>query len=257
MTVLKAILSLSVFFSFALSLTSQAHEEPAAVNLGFNLQEGNLTDPSQGAIDQAHGFYSKGSLKNADAIGWEGPGFVKIFRPRERRYATHDMVYILNYTANKMRQLFNSSDRLMIGDMSHENGGVAYGHNSHQNGLDVDIAFIRKNKTEQDPDSITGFEEKFVSGGKITSNFDLARNWALAKVIVSTNRVDRIFANPVIKKALCKYAKSIGEYDSYANVLHKIDSYSNHMDHYHVRLGCPLKSPKCESQQPLPPGTGC
>jgi penicillin-insensitive murein endopeptidase len=63
--------------------------------------------------------------------------------------------------------------------------------------------------------------------------------------------VERIFVNPVIKRALCDKAKGDRAW------LHKVRPWYGHHDHFHVRLACPPDSPDCEAQPPLPPGDGC
>lgn len=215
-------------------------------------------DPSQGDREQSFGFYSHGRLAAATRLPDSGGGFVKILRPRNRRFASEDMIYLITKVSKELDQKFpNRRDAVQIGDVSAELGGLVPGHNSHQNGLDVDIAFLRTNETMQNPDDVNGFREKFVSSGKVSNNFDLERNWALAKLMVATGRPQRIFVNQVIKNAFCKLAREKGELQSAAETLHRLRPYSGHEDHFHVRITCPLNSPKCEAQEEIPAGTGC
>lgn len=215
-------------------------------------------DPSQGALEQALGFYSKGSLKNATNLPMDGAGYTKIFRPRQRWFATEDMVYFISTISKELKTDFpNQRDLIQIGDMSAARGGYINLHSSHQNGLDVDIAFLRRNETMQDVNDTSGFRESFVAGGKLTNNFDLDRNWALAKHMVAQGRAQRIFVNEVVKKAFCQLAKKRGELNSQKETLRRLRPYAGHEDHFHVRITCPQNSPKCEAQVEVPEGSGC
>lgn len=215
-------------------------------------------DPTQGSVAQAVGFYSNGQLKNADALPLSGVGFVKIFRPRQRRYATYDLVYVLSWAARKLQEIYPSRDRLMIGDMSAMEGGAIGLHASHQNGLDADVAFLRRNQTEQNPEATTGFQEKFVSpAGKVTANFDMERNWAYAKILIESGRVQRMFVDQALKTAFCSHARATGELENAKETLRRIRPYESHEDHFHVRLTCPKNSPDCMAQTEVPPGPGC
>lgn len=215
-------------------------------------------DPSQGEVEQSRGFYSNGSVVSSSALPLEGRGYIKIMRPRERWFGSTDLIYLITQSAKQMAAQFpNHRDSVQIGDMGARNGGFVSGHNSHQNGLDVDIAFIRKNETMQEVSDTSGFREKFVQSGKVTNNFDLVRNWTLAKLMVATGRPQRIFVNPVIKKAFCDLARRSGELISEAETLRRLRPYSGHEDHFHVRLTCPLNSPQCKAQEEIPAETGC
>src|SRR4051812_37928745 len=144
-------------------------------------------DPTQGEWEQAVGFYSQGSLLNASQFDLAGPGYVKIFRPRDRLYATSDLIAVIESAAIKVQAAFpHFSDRLQIGDVAARAGGTLGGHASHQNGLDADVAFLRVNHTEQNPDLTTGFQETFVRNGKVSGNFDIERNWAFVQALVDT-----------------------------------------------------------------------
>jgi penicillin-insensitive murein endopeptidase len=215
------------------------------------------SDLFQGEHEQVRKFYSGGSLFNADLLPAEGFGYVKIHRPRQRGYGSFDLVEILKDAAAKMQIAFPSRDRTMIGDMSAEHGGYISGHASHQNGLDADVAYIRVDQTEQDPESTSGFHESFVRNGKVTENFDYPRNWAYAKTLISTGRVQRIFVNAAIKKGFCAWAKAVNEMESERETLKRLRVISGHTDHFHIRITCPRNSPSCKPQEDMSEDTGC
>ncbi len=214
-------------------------------------------DRYQGEREQAKGFYSGGSLLNPNELPLEGFGFVKLFRPRNRGFGTFDLITLLQETSAQLQLLHPSRDRVQVGDASQEVGGRVSGHVSHQNGLDVDVAFLRVDQTEQDPERTDGFRESFVQKGRLTVNFDLRRNWDYAKILINTGRVQRLFVGEVVKKEMCKYVQSIGELDSNLETMKRIRISSGHTDHYHIRMTCPKNSPGCRSQEEVPDSNGC
>ena len=76
-----------------------------------------------------------------------------------------------------------------------------------------------------------------------------AQEWILEQA-ASTEEVDRIFVNPVIKRELCIK-------DPSARWLHKLRPWWGHDDHSHVRVKCPAGDTSCVATDTIPPGTGC
>jgi penicillin-insensitive murein DD-endopeptidase len=208
-------------------------------------------------IEQAVGFYSKGSLLKSDRLPLQSQGLLKIMQARDRGYATGDLVEILLEAASEIQVNYPKGERLQIGDVSDSNGGQLARHASHQNGLDADIVYFRKNNKEQDPNSVGGFQESFVNQGKVTPNFDSDRNGDFIFRLVESQRVGRIFVDQAIKTHFCqKWKKQLGD-PAYVNVLRKLRPLTNHHDHMHLRLTCPPTSPRCVEQSPPPAGSGC
>jgi penicillin-insensitive murein endopeptidase len=226
-------------------------------NIPFVSPDQNPVDATQGTVDQAHGFYSKGSLANASQFPLENEDLMKIMRPRDRGYATFDMTAVVGFAAGELHKAYPDGERIQIGDVCAVHGGQLAQHASHQNGLDADIVYPRVNHREQDPAISTGFDELFVKDGQISPNFDQERVWFFIKSLVSTGRVVRMFMDPVIKATLCQYAQSIGEYDSGTEILRRMRPLVDHQNHVHVRITCPKESPQCLAQVPVPPGSGC
>jgi penicillin-insensitive murein endopeptidase len=204
------------------------------------------------------GYYSEGILKNGIRLPDEGPGYMKLFLHRNRAWGTLEMITAIIKTAQEMDKQFPKSDRLQVGDISQEGGGdVSDLHSSHQNGLDVDLTYYRKNKIEQPQSHTNGFKELMVIGGRISANFDSARNWKFLKELHKNGQVQRIFVDPVIKKEICRYARSIKESAAFLEVLRSIRPYPNHQEHMHVRLRCPPDARECRTQEDTPAGSGC
>jgi penicillin-insensitive murein endopeptidase len=216
-----------------------------------------LNGPGAGS-EQARGFYAKGSLTNSSSFPLEGDGFIKILRPRQRWYATSDYVEMVEKATAEIHARFPEGERLQLGDIAAKDGGYISGHASHQNGLDGDLVYFRKNHFEQDPNDASGMHELFVINGKISPNFDTDRVWLFINHIYDTGRLVRIFMDPVIKDALCEYAKHIGDFNSKGvQVLRHLRPLTNHQNHMHVRISCPANSPDCIAQVEVPPGSGC
>lgn len=212
---------------------------------------------SQAPSRQVNGFYSNGSLAQPEVLSLEGIGFLKLHRWRNRAYGSLDLVEILERVAAEMVRLFKDGERLQVGDLSAEKGGLISGHASHQNGLDVDLIFLRVNRFEQDPEKTDGMPELFVVKGEVTPNFDTPRNWELIKTLVGSQRVGRIFVDQAIKDHLCSHALKTGEFQSHSETLRRLRPYPNHDNHLHLRITCPKNSPDCKEQEPPPVGSGC
>jgi penicillin-insensitive murein endopeptidase len=215
-------------------------------------------DPStQGPYEQAVGIYYEGHLINAMDIGLSGPGFIKLFTHRSTGWGTFDVIALIKQAADKLISQFPNQEPLQIGDICSQHGGPLLSHLSHQNGLDADIRLLAKNHHVQSPETLSGFDESYVVNGKISPNFDYERNWLLIKTLVNTERINRIFLDKVIKKALCKYAKSINEAKANEEALRRIEHFDEHTDHIHIRLTCPQNSPHCQSQEDPPDDGNC
>ncbi|HEX4923593.1 MAG TPA: penicillin-insensitive murein endopeptidase [Bdellovibrionales bacterium] len=220
-------------------------------------EETETADPTQGKTEQATGFYSNGKLLNGLALPLEGFGFLKIQRPRNRHFSTFDLIEVIKATAKLMKEAFPNGERLQIGDMSWQKGGKLSSHKSHQNGLDADIAYFRRDRREQNPALNIPFDEGFVKNGKLTANFDVERNWHFFNVMVSTGRVKRLFVDAVIKREMCAYARKLGLDTEKSETLRRMRIEPLHHDHVHLRISCPKKSPNCQQQLDPPEGSAC
>lgn len=206
---------------------------------------------------QVVGYYSNGKLIHSTALPEKGGGFVNLFRSRNHFWGSQGLVEIIQWAAADILHRFPQGERLQVGDLSKELGGVIERHGSHQNGLDVDFVYFRNNHREQDLNSKRGFEEEFVINGKLSKNFDLLRNWTFFKLLVSTGRINRMFVDPTIKEAFCDYARKYESTRQAAETLRRLRPYEKHADHVHVRLSCPNSSPECVQQPEPEPGSGC
>lgn len=124
---------------------------------------------------------------------------------------------------------------LHVTAVSNRNGGPTPKHDSHQNGTDIDIRFLRNN--ENLPSDI-------VEGGHVSTNFLVKEQWQLMKKVFQTKRVDIVFMDRAVKKALCEHAIAIGDYKrgddntEGAEVLRRIRHEDGHQNHFHIRVKC-------------------
>jgi penicillin-insensitive murein DD-endopeptidase len=144
---------------------------------------------------------------------------------------------------------------LLMGDMAQPRGGpMINGHASHQIGLDGDI-WLRP----MPPRQLTRLErEEMLSINVVAKNrLDVDPSlWTpghagLIKAAALDPRVERMFVNPAIKKALCREATGDRAW------LEKVRPYWGHDFHFHIRLRCPPDGAECSPQTPPPPGDGC
>jgi len=211
-----------------------------------------VRSPSPGPSD-AIGSAANGCLGGAVPLPAQGPGYVSIRRERNRYYGHPELLAFVRHLGAVLSR--HTSEVMMVGDLSQPRGGLmSSSHRSHQNGLDVDIWFslaasataaIRHYPEGRDPRSM-------VSRGALhLSPAWGADQWLLLETAAEDPRVDRIFVNPVIKRALCKSASGSRSW------LHKIRPWWGHEAHFHVRVHCPKGNPNCHAQAPVPPGDGC
>jgi penicillin-insensitive murein endopeptidase len=212
-----------------------------------------IDGPSAGRA-QAIGAYSAGCVAGAVALPLRGDGF-QVMRTSRNRYYGHPtlIAFVERLAARAERQ---GLGRLLVGDLSQPRGGpAAYGHASHQSGLDVDIWFrllprdagpLSRQQTEQMAmESVVRTADGVLDGRRWDRRYG-----ELLRLAATAPEVDRIFVNPVVKQALCRSGEQ-GDW------LGKLRPWWGHDQHFHVRLRCPADSPGCESQKVIPEGDGC
>jgi murein endopeptidase len=92
----------------------------------------------------------------------------------DRRYATDRLVRTILRVARRYRAAHPGAPRVLVGDLSRPRGGSfdgrygslrefgtrapSGGHDSHQNGLDADIYYPRKDRAERAPESLADID---------------------------------------------------------------------------------------------------
>jgi penicillin-insensitive murein endopeptidase len=214
---------------------------------------GEIRSPSAGRAE-AIGGYAAGCIAGAAELPLVGQGY-QVMRPsRNRNYGHPRLVAYVKELARNVDG--RGLGRLLVGDLSQPRGGpAAYGHASHQIGLDVDVwlrllprgaAPLSAAQTEQLPmDSVVRAADAAIDKKRWDPRFA-----DLLQLVAQSPQVERIFVNPIIKRHLCNGGRK-GEW------LAKLRPWWGHDSHFHVRLACPADSPQCQPQAPFPPVDGC
>jgi penicillin-insensitive murein DD-endopeptidase len=212
---------------------------------------GKTTAPAPGAV-RVFGSYTNGCIAGARSLPPEGPGH-QVVRMSRNRYFGHPET--IDYLLNFGRRVAGAQLGIaLIGDMSQPRGGpMAFGHASHEIGLDADIWFRlnlpplpRIERENLDLPSMVNPATHRVDPKRFTDN-----QAELIRFAAMDPRVGRIFVNPAIKLALCERPWVDRSW------LRLIRPWHGHDAHFHIRLNCPADQPGCVPQDPPPPGDGC
>jgi penicillin-insensitive murein endopeptidase len=200
------------------------------------------------------GFYAKGCIAGAAPLPLTGDTWQVMRLSRNRYWAHPDMVALIERLAAKAHKDAGWPG-ILVGDMSQPRGGpMLTGHASHQVGLDADIWLTpapnyQLSRTEREAMSAVmmvrsdrlDIEPSVWTPGHLTVIRDAAME----------PRVERIFVNAAIKKALCREAKGDRSW------LAKVRPMYGHDYHFHIRITCPRGSSECESQPEPTEGEAC
>ena len=103
-----------------------------------------------------HGRLIDGVQLPADSPLWTtwDPALDRVPDRGYRRYGSAKLVHLLLAVARDYHDAHPDAPRLVIGDLSRYGGGPLDEHVSHQNGLDVDVYYPRRDGRELAPTSI-------------------------------------------------------------------------------------------------------
>lgn len=197
------------------------------------------------------GSAAAGCLAGGVALPQGGEGY-QVLRPSRNRFWGHpDTIRFVRNLAQAAQA--GGISPFLVGDMAQPRGGpMAFGHGSHQNGLDVDIWFrLPKNPLRRD-EIEAPVPISMVQGTGTDSRTWTADHIRLLELAARAPGVDRIFVNPAIKQSLCRALPP-----DKREWLAKLRPWWGHDEHFHVRLACPADSPLCEVQRAVPDGDGC
>jgi len=204
--------------------------------------------PTPGPADSI-GSPANGCVAGAVPMPVSGPGW-EVLRPStHRNYGNPFMIDFLKDMAAKSK----ARGAIIVGDIGMPRGGpILIGHASHQMGLDVDVLFRLATKplSEEEREN-PQFQAVMVEGGKLDAKLWGPDQVAELRQFADDPRVERIFVNPTIKRALCKSVRGERAW------LHKIRPWWGHEAHFHVRLVCPPGDKDCLPREALPEGDGC
>ena len=190
----------------------------------------------------------------------DGPGWRAVRVARNRHWGHPATIGFVRDLAGQAQAA--SLATLYIGDLSQPRGGpMAYGHASHQTGLDVDVWLnLLPKPLHQPPAARETIETPSLvlpaQGPGTAPRVDPAR-WqpghaTLLRLAATHPAVDRVLVNPAIKRHLCETVAA-----SNRAWLRKIRPWWGHDAHMHVHLTCPADSATCRNPAPMPAGDGC
>ncbi|WP_395697847.1 penicillin-insensitive murein endopeptidase [Methylocella sp.] len=200
------------------------------------------------------GFYSRGCLAGGKALPLTGDSWQVMRLSRDRYWGHPAMIAFLQSFARKARQV-SSWPGILVGDISQPRGGpMLTGHASHQIGLDADIwlrpmpsrELSRSEREEMSSTMVVRADRLDVDPTRWTPD-----HMAVIKAAAEDPRVQRVFVNAAIKKAICRDARGDRSW------LGKVRPIFGHDYHFHIRLACPAGEDACRDQEPTPPGDGC
>lgn len=229
---------------------------PAATRAEPSNEWSVVGGPSAGPA-RVVGGVSHGCLGGAVRLPDDGPGYATIRLSRRRDFGHPALIAFIERLGRRAQAAGLAP--FYVGDMAQPRGGpLPYGHASHQTGIDADIWF----NLDAKPPLAPAARESVALPSMLQAGLrDIdrkrfgPRQVKLLRLAAADPAVDRIFVNAAIKDALCRGVAGVTQGDR--DWLHRIRPWWGHDEHFHVRLKCPVGSPDCEAQAPLPPGDGC
>ncbi|MDH5673103.1 MAG: penicillin-insensitive murein endopeptidase [Myxococcales bacterium] len=181
---------------------------------------------------------------------------------RSNRYGTRELVGLLERAASAVDRAAPGS-RLVVGNLSAEQGGHLFPHESHQSGRDADVGFyaLAEDGTPR-PQAIMQrvAPDGGMRRGEQSFRFDDARNWELVVAFVDDPMAETqyVIVAPHIRERLLAYARDSG---ADADQIRRVELVTvpmrgseSHDDHFHVRIYCSVGDrPQCLDRPPLHP----
>ncbi|MHC1725398.1 MAG: penicillin-insensitive murein endopeptidase [Syntrophobacteraceae bacterium] len=162
----------------------------------------------------------------------------KVIR-QERSYTTPEVVGAMLDALEMFREKYPDSCEIALGDFSREGGGRLKGHESHQNGRDVDIGLFAMGNIPSD-----------LFGHMNPRILDVPKTWHMVQSLLNTLRIENIYLDRSIQTRLYKHALSEGvPMDYLARIFQRAGSRGEtegviqhepgHTGHMHVRFFTP------------------
>jgi penicillin-insensitive murein DD-endopeptidase len=200
------------------------------------------------------GFYARGCLAGGVALPVNGKSWQVMRLSRNRNWGHPELIAFLERLAEQVPKV-SSWPGILIGDMAQARGGpMLTGHASHQIGLDVDIWLTPMPKaplSREEREEMSAVDMLAEDKKDVDPNIWTMSHTAVIKAAANDPKVERIFVNAAIKKALCRDAGNDRKW------LHKVRPWYGHNYHFHVRMTCQPGSPECKGQEPPGNDEGC
>ena len=189
------------------------------------------------------GAPGKGRLKNGVEMPLKGVGFRRI--NHKRKYGADQTVALVKFVAARVAEEYPGTRPMLVGALSKEGGGRVRPHKSHQNGLDVDIAYFEKGNPKR----------KHYKARVRASEIDYPKTWFMLETMLLTGKVNYMFIDKPLHKGLRKAASDAGwPDDAIEGIFGDEDNkgrgriirhYPGHSYHVHVRFTCPETDKRC------------
>lgn len=192
---------------------------------------------------QSVGTPQRGHLEDGEQLPQTPAIYV---RTPARAWGTSEAVQWIVDAYEAVREADDSTPRVEVHDLSRERGGPLHGHRSHRSGRDADIAYYQRDCRR----GLCSFRRIDVG------HLDAARQWQLFERWLREDRVEAIFVDHALQRALYEEARRSGatpgelsrwfQYprppdDRYGVIRH----HPRHDDHFHVRFICHETDPEC------------
>jgi len=221
-------------------------------NLIEKIINSNFIQLANGEIrqhNQAIGYPDDGKLRNATVLkDFKGSGdlFVIVAPERARFYATHEMATMIA----RLGQFAQLGDiqKIYVGNISAVKGGPISPHKSHQIGMDADLGYPTA-------DGKVTFPTVVRNNTLNSSAYSVKKTYELFKQAFKQKDIqtEKIFADRLIIKDLCKYAAQANDFNSsdkelVQNMFKNINHVDGHGNHFHIRVKCTKYQPACRSK---------
>ncbi|HET7501862.1 MAG TPA: penicillin-insensitive murein endopeptidase [Kofleriaceae bacterium] len=191
---------------------------------------------------------SHGYLIDGARLPDGGEGFVtrEVWRQRENRYGTDELIGLVTAVARRMHASVPDV-RLVVADLSGNGGGERHAfHRSHQSGRDVDLLYYMRDASGQpfEPDAMHVFNAAARAADGTGLTVDVPRTWLLVKELILAPEapVQWVFMYEPIARRLIEYAQQSGEPEEVVararKTLKQPGDSARHDDHMHVRVYC-------------------
>lgn len=201
-------------------ITDLLEENPTNVNLYHFDIEACDEDPSS-----AVGTANAGSLTGGLNLRDNGDGYTHYLGTDPTDFddwGTLELCRCIQLAARKWGVFHNV--RMQVGDMSLQNGGYFSPHSSHQNGIDADMRYMRKDR-EDGLDIASSYERE--------TFYDELATFTIMVNMINLCDVQYFFTDPTIVGFTNEDLYNVSDANSNGNWLH----YENgHTNHFHLRI---------------------
>jgi murein endopeptidase len=191
----------------------------------------------------AIGTASRGRLLAGVPLPKSGRGFRRI---NPSCFGTDQTIALVVHAAERLAARFPGTQPLLVGALSRESGGRSKGHASHQNGLDVDVAYLERGNPKR----------SHYKARVSVEEIDWEKMWFVFETWVLTGKLNYIFVDRSHLPHLRREARRsgwrgkqlqqlFGDGD-FAGPDRVVRHWPGHTYHAHVRFVCPLTDAECE-----------